>query len=39
MGSQNTSIATSINTWQKNADQKRKKEKQENVSSAIIKDI
>jgi len=36
---QSVSIATSMNPWQKNANQRRKKEKQGDDSSAIKKDI
>ena len=34
MGSLNASIATSMDTWQRNTDQKRRKEKHEYVSNA-----
>ena len=34
MGSLNASIATSMDTWQRNADRKRRKEKHEYVSNA-----
>ena len=36
--SPNASIATNTDTWQKNADQKRKKTKPRNVSNARKKD-
>jgi len=39
MENQSVSIAISMDTWQKNADQRRKKEKQGDVSSVIKKDI
>ena len=37
MESQSTSTATSMNTWQRNVGQKRKNEKQGNVSNAAKK--
>ena len=39
MENQSISIATSMDTWQKNADQRKKKEKQGDVSSVIKKGI
>jgi len=39
MGSQSASIATSTDTWQRNASRRRKKEKQGDVSSATKKGI
>jgi len=39
MGSQSTSIAISMDIWQKNTNQKRKNEKQENVSDVTRKGI
>ena len=38
LGSPNVSIATNIDTWQKNTDQRRKKVKPGNVSNARKKD-
>jgi len=37
MGNQSVSIATSTDTWQRNADQRRKKEKQGDVLSVTKK--
>jgi len=37
MGSQSASTAISINIWQRNASQRRKNEKQENVSNVTRK--
>jgi len=39
MGSQSASIATSMDTWQRNASQRRKNEKQGNVSNMTKKGI
>ena len=39
MESQSASIATSTDTWQRNASRRRKKEKQGDVSSATKKGI
>jgi len=39
MGSPNASTATNIGIWQKNADQRRKNTKLENVSNVKRKDI
>jgi len=39
MENQNTLIATNIDIWQRNADQRRKKEKQGNVSNVTKKSI
>jgi len=37
MRSQSTSIATSIDIWQRNASQRKKNEKQENISNVTKK--
>jgi len=39
MENQNALIATNMDTWQKNADQRRKNEKQGNVSNMTRKGI
>ena len=39
MGSQSASITISMDIWQKNTNQKRKNEKQENVSNMTRKGI
>ena len=38
-GSPNVSTATSTDTWQRNADQKRRNEKHEHVSNVTRRDI
>jgi len=39
MGSLNASIATSMDTWQRNANQRRRNEKHERVSNATRRGI
>ena len=39
IGSQSASTATSMNTWQRNADQRRKNVKQENISNVTREGI